>query len=99
MIQPRNNNNISNANIQNFVNNNNAQLQESVYMDDIDETGFSLEDSPLNQNKFSCKCGKSISRKQDLESHSFECKHMQQDGYASFVQVVQGLVQQSNNSS
>ena len=54
-------------------------------MDDIPETGLSMEDSPLNQNKYFCKCGKTISTKRELEAHSYECKYMQNDGYASFV--------------
>jgi hypothetical protein len=33
-------------------------------MDDIDETGFSLEDSPLNQHKFQCRCGQTITQKE-----------------------------------
>jgi len=54
-------------------------------MDDIAETGLSLEDSPLNSNKYICKCGKTISNKAELEAHSYECKFMMNDGYSSFV--------------
>ena len=57
-------------------------------MDDIPETGLSMEDSPLNQNKYFCKCGKTITNKRDLEAHCYECNKMQTDGYSSFVQVV-----------
>ena len=57
-------------------------------MDDIAETGLSMEDSPLNQNKYFCKCGKTITNKRDLEAHCYECNKMQTDGYSSFVQVV-----------
>jgi len=33
-------------------------MAESIMMDDIPETEFSLEDSPLGQgNKFKCGCG------------------------------------------
>ena len=54
MIQPKSNN-LSNLN--NFVNNP-SDMQQSIMIDDIPETQFSLEDSPLGQvGKFRCGCG------------------------------------------
>ena len=45
-------------------------------MDDIPETGLSLADSPLNNQKFTCSCCKVIEKKDELEYHAYECKQM-----------------------
>jgi len=61
-------------------------MAESIMIDDIPETSLSLDDSPLGQaNKFKCGCGKFLSKISEFQSHSYECKFMQHDGYASYV--------------
>lgn len=94
MIQPKSQNL---ANLNNFVNNGNSGMAESIMIDDMPETQFSLDDSPLGQaNKFKCGCGKFFSRVAEFQSHSYECKFMQHDGYASYVQTLTGLMTDSN---
>lgn len=42
-------------------------MAQSIMIDDIPETQFSLDDSPLGQaNKFKCGCGKFFSRVEEF---------------------------------
>ena len=44
------------------MNNGNSGMAESIMIEDIPETEFSLDDSPLGQaKKFKCGCGKFLS--------------------------------------
>lgn len=46
-------------------------------IEDIPETQFSLDDSPLGQvGKFKCGCGQLLSQKIEMEQHAFKCKFM-----------------------
>ena len=61
-------------------------MAESIMIEDIPETSLSLDDSPLGQaNKFKRGCGKFLSKIAEFKAHSYECKFMQHDGYASYV--------------
>mgnify|MGYP000899194195 CR=1 FL=1 len=64
IIQPKSQNL---KNLNNFVNNADSNMAQSIMIEDIPETQFSLDDSPLGQaNKFKCGCGKFFSRVEEM---------------------------------
>mmetsp|Transcript_14822 Transcript_14822/g.22974 ORF Transcript_14822/g.22974 Transcript_14822/m.22974 type:complete len:224 (+) Transcript_14822:206-877(+) len=52
-----------------------------------DETGLSLFDAP-SASEFACGCGRKLTRHEDMQKHSLECKYMNSDGYTAMFSAM-----------
>ena len=62
----------------------------------MDQIPNSAQASSANAT-FNCPCGTSAKTREEIEAHSFQCLEMQKEGLSQFVQVLTGIMRNTES--